>query len=302
MIVRGDFRHLLRPGLRSDFRDGYDQYPLEYDQYLRTGSQDRAEIEAVTMAGLPQMVKRGEVEPVTYIDPAISDKTIYVDDEYALGFQVSKRTMEDDLYGKARQNAKWLGRSARLTQEYLAAAFLDDAFTGTTFTGLFGEALIADDHTFLNTAGTWTNLVAGNPQLSVTALEAALELGEQQKDQNGDPIPIMLSKLVINIQDENTAIKLLDSDMEPFTSDNQVNAIRRRKRSLTYMVSHYKTQTGRDWTMQDPSLIDSHFLFKVKPEFSDTFDFETSAAKFMGRQRINVFGYDQRGWIGSNAP
>lgn len=301
MIVRGDFRHLLRPGLRKDFRDGYDQYPVEYDQFLKTGTQDRAEVEAVTMAGLPQMVKVGEVEPVTYLDPAISDKFIYVDDEYKLGFQVSKRMMEDDLYGKARQNSKWLGRSARLTQEYLAAALLDDAFAGATFTGVFSETLISSSHTFLNAGGTWSNQLSGDPQLSVTGLEAALELGEQQKDQSGDPIPIMLNKLVININDENTAIKLINSELEPFTSDNQVNAIRRRRRSMSYVVSHYKDQTGRDWFMQDPSLIDSHFLFRVSPTFDDAFDFETDAAKFKGRQRINVYFFDQRGWIGSNA-
>lgn len=301
MIVRGAFNHLLRPGLRRDFRDSYDQYPTEYDQFLKTGTQDRAEVEVVTMAGLPQMVKRSETEAVTMIDPAMSDKFTFVDDEFALGFMVSKKQMEDDLYGKSSQNSKWLGRSARLTQEYLAAALLDDAFAGATFTGLFNEALCTTSHTLLNAIGTWSNRVAGDPPLGVTGLEAALELGEQQVDQNGDPIPTMLNRLVVNIADEWKAIKITQGDLEPFTANNDVNAIRRKRSSMTYVVSHYKTQTGRDWFLQDPSLIDAHFLWRVKPAFSDFYDDRTFAAGFVGRQRINVYFFDQRGNIGSDA-
>jgi phage major head subunit gpT-like protein len=300
MMVRGAFNHLLRPGLRKDFRDAYAQYAEEYSSLLRVGSQDRAEIEAVTMAGLPQMIKRGETEPVAYMDPVMSDKFIFVDDEYALGFQVSRKLLEDDQYSKVRQNAKWLGRSARLTQEYLAAALFDDAFAGSLFTGLFNEPLIADDHALLNSAGTWSNRVAGDPQLGVTGLEAALELGELTVDQTGDPIPLQLDTIVCNVHDEWAAIQLTQNEKEPYTADNNINATR-KKRQLSYVVSHYKSQTGRDWFIRDTQNHDAHFLFRVKPEFMDTFDFDTLTAKFMGRQRINVFFFDQRGWVGSNA-
>lgn len=301
MIVRGAFNHLLRPGLRKDFRDEYQAYAEEYSRILRTGSQDRAEIEAVTMAGLPRMTRRGEAEPVSYIDPVLSDKFIFVDDEFALGFSVSKRTMEDDLYSKAKQNAKWLGRSARLTQEYRCADLLDDAFDGNLFTGLNGDSLIADDHFLLNAAGTWSNRVAGDPQLSVTGLQAMFELGEKLVDQNGDPVVSQIDTLVINIQDEWAAIHLTQSELEPYTADNQVNATRRKRQNLSYIVSHYKSQDGRDWFGRDSNLHDAHFLFRVRPEFMDDFDFDTLQAKFIGRQRINVYFFDQRGWFGSNA-
>lgn len=301
MIVRGAFNHLLRPGLRRDFRDSYRQFADEYSRYLRVGSQDRAEVEAVAIAGLPRMVRRGEVEPVAFIDPAMSDKVVYVDDEFALGFEISKRMMEDDLYNRANQNAKWLGRSTRLTQEYRGSELLDDAFTGATFLGLNGEPLISTAHTFFNAAGTWSNRLAGDTQFGVTGMQAAFDLGEETKDHTGDPIPIMLRRLVLNIADEWVAIKIIQSELEPFTSDNQVNAIIRRRRNLNYVVSHYKTQ-GSDWFFQDPDLMDTHFLFRVRPQFWDDTDTKTLAALFMARQRINVYFFDQRGWIGSNPP
>lgn len=298
MIVRGAFNHLLRPGLRKDFRDSYNQFPEEYSRILRVGSQDRAHVEAVNLAGLPRQPLRGEAEPITYLDPVQGDKVEYVDSEYALGFQISKKMMEDDLYGKAKQNSKWLGRSTRLTQEYLAAALLDDAFTGAVFTGVNGEALCTTSHVLLNSGATGSNRLATDVQLGITGMQAAYDLAENTVDETGDPIPIMLDTLVINIADVWVAEQIAKSELEPYTADNQINAIRSRK-SYNVVVSHYKTQ-GNDWFLRDSSLSDAHFLFRVRPQFFDSYDEDTLAAKFACRQRINVYFFDWRGWIGSS--
>ena len=299
MLVRGAFNHALRPGLRKDFRDAYQGHTEEFSRFLRVGTQDRAEVEAVAVSGLPRMVTRGEVEPITFLDPTMSAKVTYIDDEYALGFSISKQLMEDDLYAKANQNAKWLARSARLTQEYRAAALLDDAFAGTTFTGLLAEVLCSTSHTLVADSATWSNRIANDVQFGVTGLQAAFDLAEQMVDHNNDPITAMFTRLIINIADEDIAIKITAGEKEPFTADNDVNAIMKKRPGLTYVVSHYKVQ-GTEWFLQDPALMDAWLLFRVKPEFEDDFDFKTKAALFTARQRLNVYFFDQRGVIGSN--
>jgi hypothetical protein len=299
MLVRGAFNHLLRPGLRRDFRDSYEQFAEEYSMLLRVGTQDRAEVEAVNLAGLPRMVPRGEAEPVTYIDPVQGDKVIYVDTEFALGFQISQRLIEDDLYSRANQNAKWLGRSARLTQEFQAAALLDDAFAGALFTGVNGEALISTSHALLNSAAVGSNRLATDIQISVTGMQAMYDLAETTVDETGDPIPIMPDTVVVAVADSWVAAQINDSTLEPFTSDNQINQITARKGQVRAIVSHYKTQSN-DWFMRDTSLHDAHFLFRVRPQFRDTFDFDTVAAKYWARQRINVYFFDWRGWLGTS--
>ena len=299
MLVRGAFNHALRPGLRKDFRDAYQGHTEEFSRFLRVGTQDRAEVEAVAVSGLPRMVTRGEVEPITFLDPTMSAKVTYIDDEYALGFAISKQLMEDDLYAKANQNAKWLARSARLTQEYRAAALLDDAFAGTTFTGLLAEVLCSTSHTLVADSATWSNRIANDVQFGVTGLQAAFDLAEQMVDHNNDPITAMFTRLIINIADEDIAIKITAGEKEPFTADNDVNAIMKKRPGLTYVVSHYKVQ-GTEWFLQDPALMDAWLLFRVKPEFEDDFDFKTKAALFTARQRLNVYFFDQRGVIGSN--
>lgn len=300
MLVRGAWNHMLRPGLRSDFRDEYQQYPEEFGMYLKTGTLTRAEEERVAVSGLGRMVQRGEVEPIRYIDPVMSDKYTYVDIEFALGFMISIKLVEDDQYGRANQNAKWLGRAARLTQEYLAGALLDDAFSGSIYTGLFGEALIADDHELLNDSGTWSNRISGDPSLGVTGYQAALELAEAQVDHQGDPMPLRLSRLIIDRTKESVAIQLTKNANEPFTTDRNINAALTKSRITDYRLVHFKTADG-SWFMQDPSLIDSHFLFRVRPQTGDEMDGGgTLASRFWSRQRILAYFFDQRGWIGSD--
>ena len=300
MIVRGAFNHLLRPGLRPDFRDGYNSFEKEWTGIVQSGTLDRAELEATTISGLPHQVILPEGEAFTIFDPKLSDKIVYRDTQYGNGFSISTEMMEDDLYGKANQSAKWLGRSTALIQEYIVADLLDDAFAGATFTGFEGEVLISATHVLLNSGDTWTNLIAGNPQLGVVALQAAFELGENTVDHNSDPIPVRIDKLHINIANEWMARQLTLNEYEPFTSERNINATRSKKH-LSFQVSHYKDQSGTDWFAKDTGLHDMHLLFKVKPQFPDWFDDATRSAFFAARQRFLVYFFDQRGWIGSNA-
>ena len=300
MIVRGAFNHLLRPGLRSDFRDEYNAFEEEHSQIVSTGTMDRAEVEAVTISGLPRQVVLGEGEAFTIIDPDLSAKITYTDTQYGMGFSVSKEMMEDDLYGKASQSAKWLARSTRLAQEYDVADLLDDAFAGGSFTGFASEALCSTTHTLLSDAATWSNQISGNPALGILGLQAAFELGETTVDHRNNPIPVRIDKLIINISDEWTARQLTQNEHEPFTADRNITATRRKKQ-LSFVVAHYKDQSGSDWFARDSQLHDSHMLFKVRPQFPDWFDDSTRSAFFASRQRFLTYFYDQRGWIGSNA-
>lgn len=300
MHVRGAFNHLLRPGLREDFRDSYESFAKEWPGFLREGNLDRAELEATTISGLPRQVELGEGEAFTIVDAKLAAKITYTPDQYGLGFSVSKDMMEDDLYGKANQNAKWLGRSANLTQEYKAADLLDDAFTGASFTGFAGERLISATHTLLNSGSTWSNAISGNPQLGILGIQAAFELAEQTVDHQGDPIVMTLNKIICNISEQWMAIQLTQNEKEPFTSDNNINAPMRKK-ELSYTVAHYKSQSASDWFVQDSALHDMHFLWRVRPEFPDWYDDATRSSYFASRQKFLVYFYDPRGIIGSNA-
>jgi hypothetical protein len=299
-VNRQQFYELLRPGLRKDFRDSYNEFEVEWSKVVRTGKMDRAEIDMMTLVGTPQMVERNAGETFSMIDPQASPKITKNDTQYGIGFGVQKEMEEDDLYGKASQSAKWLGRSTRLTQEYAVADLLDDAFAGASFTGYNGEALCTTAHVPLVATATWSNQIAGNPALGVSSFQAAFELGEQTKDHNGDPIPVRIDHLFGNIANEWMLIQLTQNESEPFTSDRNINATRRKGR-MSYSINHYKDQSGKDWFARDSSNHDAHLAWRIKPQMIEWYKKEVLTSFHAARQRFLVYFYDQRGWIGSNA-
>ena len=300
MEVRGPFNHILRPGLRRDFRDSYMGFKSEYNQLLKVGMMERAEEERTSLSGVPRQIKLRESEPFSMSDPVLSERLVYTDNQWGRGFGVSKELMEDDQYGKAGKSSTALGRATRLAQEYETADFFDDAFTGTYFKGYGKTQLINNAHTLLNSVDTWSNKIPGDTALGVTGMQAAFELAEGMVDHQGDPIVMKIDTLVINIKDQWTAMKITMGELEPFTDNNDINTIK-RKASLNFVISHYKDQSGNDWFARDSSLCDSHFKFRVKPQFPDWYEDATRTAWFASRQRFLVYFYDPRGWIGSNA-
>lgn len=304
MITEGAFNLLFRPGLRADFRDEWDRYPPEYPMFLRGGTMDKPEMAATIMTGPSRLLERGDGEPITYEDAIIGPKVMGVDKEFALGFQLTKRTVEDDQYGKANQAAKWLAHAARMTQEYRSAAFLDDAFTGATFLGIDSLSLCNAAHTLIgqNAAGvTVANTPTAQVGLSVTGVTACQDLFGLMKDENGDPIKIWPNRIIIgnNAGDINRAYQIFNSDKEPFTANNQDNAIKNRMRGIQVEVSHFKLST-KSYFFIDDKWNDSWFLTRRPVEFDDTFDFDTDVAKYKTTTRFMIWFVDWRGWVGVN--
>lgn len=302
MLVQGAFNLLFRPGLRDNFLDSYEQYESEFPIYLKESSMDTPEQSATIIAGLSRLYERGDGEPITYDTPKMGPKVMGVDKEFALGFMLTRKTVEDDQYGKANQSAKWLGHAANMTKEYRSAALLDDAFTGATFLGIDNLSLCNTAHTLLNSSKTVSNSLATPVGISVTGITAAFDIAQVMKDENGDPIKVFPDTLLIgnSAGDLNRAIQIFSSDKEPFTSDNQDNVIKKRLSSPKIQISRFKAST-KPWFMIDSKWNDAHFVTRRPVEFDDDFDFNTDAALYKVTTRFLIWFVDWRGWIGSNA-
>lgn len=300
MIVQGDFNLLFRPGLRADFRDSFEQWEPEYPDYLRVANTSDPEQRATIMAGLSRLFERGDGEPIIYDDPKMGPQVVGVDKEFAGGFMISRRTVEDDKYNKANQGAKWLAYAARMTYEYRAAAFLDDATTGTFFKTIDNKPLCDQAHTLLGSSATVSNELATPVSLSLAGISAMLDLWTALKNENGDPMRAWPDTLVHGTApgDENTAVAIWNSQLEPFTADNTDNVIRRRLPKPKMVTSHYKTDP-KSYFLVSSRLNDAHLLVRRAVEFDDTFDFDTDAAKYKCTTRFLVWVVDWRGWTGA---
>lgn len=304
MNVQGAFNLLFRPGLRSNFLDEWQQYEPEYNQYLRESTTDMPEQSATIIAGLSRLYERGDGEPITYDDAVMGPKVMGIDKEFAGGFMLTRKTVEDDQYSKARQLAKGLAHAAAMTKEYRSAALLDDAFAGATFKGIDNLSLCNTAHTLINSALTVSNALATPVGLSVAGITAMFDLYQNMKDENGDPIKMFPDKLVIgnNAGDYQRALQIFGSDKEPFTAENQDNAIKKRLSLApsSIIMSHYKA-SPKPWFMIDSKYNDTQFVTRRPVEFDDDFDFNTDAALYKCTTRFLIWFVSWRGWAGSNA-
>lgn len=302
MVTQGAFNLLFRPGLRPDFRDSYDEYTPEYTAYLKSETSTLPEQAATIMTGPSRLLERGDGEAVTYEDAIIGPKVMGVDKEFALGFMITRRTVEDDQYGKANQAAKWLAHAARMTYEYRAAALLDDAFTGTTFKGIDSLALLSTAHTLIGNSGvTVANRPAVDVGMSVTGVTAVQDLFGLMKDENGDPVKMWPNRLILgnNAGDINRAWQIFNSANEPFTANRQDNAIKNRMPNMQIEVSHFK-QSTKSYFFVDDRYNDAHLVIRRPVEFDDDFDFNTDAALYKTTTRFLIWFVDWKGWVGVN--
>lgn len=302
MQVQGNFAPLFRAGLRADFRDEYQDWETEYTEFLNVSTTTEPEVRGTYIAGLNRLFPRGDAEPIQYDDVVMGPIAVGVDKEFAAGFMISRRTVEDDKYGKANQGAKWLARAARLTYEYKGAALLDDAFAGTAgFKSWDNLALCHTAHTLLRSSATVANRPASDVALSVTGINALFDLWTTLKDENNDPIREWPDTLITGTApgDINTSLAVWNSINEPFSADNTDNTIRRRLPKPKIVISHFKT-SQKSYFLTSSRLNDAHFTVRRAVEFDDTFDFDTEVAKYKATTRFMVYVFDWRGWSGTS--
>ncbi len=300
MIVQGDFNLLFRSGLRRDFRDDFSRHEPIYTLFLNKGKMDGPEIEASIITGQRRLYERGDGESVIYEDPVLGPKVVGVDKEFALGFGLTRRTVEDDKYGKANQASKWLAHAGNMTYEERSAALLDDAFSGSTFLGIDGLALCSTAHTLINSTSTVANSVSPAVGFSVTGINALLNIQENIKDENGDPIKLTSDTVIYNPSQIDSALKIFGGDWEPFTADRNENSIKKRISNVKHVVKRFTTNST-SFFLVDSSYNDAHFVIRRPVDFEDSFDFDTDMAKYKTTTRFLVWFVDWRGWAGSNA-
>ena len=301
METQGALNLLFRSGLRRDFRDNFNEHETQYTQYLRVGSMDSPEVEATIIAGLRRLLEIGDGEPVTYEDIVLGPKVVGVDKEFGLGFIITRKTVEDDQYGKANQGAKWLAHATQMTYEFRSGALLDDAFTGATFLGIDGLSLLNVAHTAINdpAGATWANRPTTEVGFSVAGINALLNLHENLVDHNGDPIVSNPDTVIYNPSQISKAMQIFGSDKEPFTAGNELNATAKRLPGVRQIVKRFVTNST-SYMLVDSELNDAHFLLRRKADFRDEEDFDTGAGKFKTTTRFLSWFVDPRGWTGAN--
>lgn len=225
VIALASIRNELLPGLRG-IEGRYDQIPTQWDKVFARGTSNMALERTSEMRFLGLAKAKTEGGSIRF-DNRSGDRYVYAQEhlEMALGYAITRKAIEDNLY-KSQFDPSNLGlmESFAQTKEILGATLLNTATTYDSSIGGDGVALCATTHPY--DGGTWANRPATDVDLNEAALEAAQTTIRYFPDQAGLRIMARGKKLVVPPQLRYVAVRLLETELRPGTTNNDINALK----------------------------------------------------------------------------
>lgn len=303
MLQSAQFGRLLEPGLRKIFFETYQEVPEQYSQVFNVMDSNKAIETDLRMGGFGLWEKKDSGGSVKYQDVPDPQPLQYIHEEFASGFTVERKLVDDEQYNVIAKMAKSLARAARATVETKAAEVFNNAFT---VPGFDGQPLISAQHKRLD-GGTMSNRLeakdgaaAADGALSDRNLKAALIQMRRQVDDRGIIIQVNPKILVVPPTLEYKARTILESanlsakgDGSEITNDKNVIQNRLRVVVLDYLTS------DTAWFLIDPTVAQLNFFWRKRLEFKQDEDFNTMQAKYRGYMRFSCGYSDYRGIFGS---
>lgn len=296
-ISRSQLVKELEPGLNALFGLEYARYENQHEQIFDTETSDRAFEEEVMLSGFGTAQVKPEGTGVNYDDATESFTARYTHETIALAFAITEEAVEDNLYDTiSSRYTKALARSMANAKQVKGANVLNNAFD-SSFTGGDGVELCSTAHP--STGGTISNELATSADLNETSLEQALIDIAGLTDDRGLKIALNGQKLIIPVNLQFTAERLMKSGQRVGTSDNDINAIGSMGMiPQGYVVNNYLTDTDAFFIKTDAPNGFKHFERSPMRTNMEA-DFDTGNMRFKARERYS-FGYsDPRCVFGS---
>jgi hypothetical protein len=295
----GAFSHLLAPGLRKVWLDELKQWPEEYSKLLNIQTSKRAYEEELMMAGLGRWDEKPEGHATVYDDPIMGNKKRFTHASFSLGFRVSREMWSDDLYGVMKKMSGQLAMAGKQTVEVEASNVFNEAFSTTrpNLLGADGLALCSTAHPLI-IGGTYANRPAADVDFGITPLRAMLENREALVDERGLPAMLGSKTVLIGPANQWAAKEILRSQQAAYTTDNEINAF--RDLELEFFVYHYGDDADAWFLLAPKGKHGLNFIWREKPTFENSDDFDTGDAKFKGFMRFSYGHTDWRGVDGSS--
>jgi hypothetical protein len=287
----------LEPGLNALFGLEYDRYENQHTEIFDTENSDRAFEEEVMLGGFANAAVKPEGQGVTYEDAQETFTARYTHETVALAFSLTEEAVEDNLYDKiSTRYTKALARSMANTKQIKAANILNNAFNAS-FAGGDGKELCATDHPTLS--GNQKNELSTAADLNETSLEQMLIDIADMKDERGLKIALRGMKMIIPVQLQFVAERLMKSDGRVGTADNDVNALKNMGMvPQGYVVNNFLTDTDAFFIKTDSPNGLKHFV-RAPIRTAMEGDFDTGNVRYKARERYSFGFSDWRGIFAS---
>ena len=296
-ISRSQLVKELEPGLNALFGLEYKRYENEHEEIFDKETSERAFEEEVMLSGFGNAAIKAEGSGVSYDQANETFTARYTHNTIALAFAITEEAIEDNLYDRlASRYTKALARSMANTKQITAANVLNNGFS-TSYPGGDGSPLFSTTHATL--AGTFQNTLTTQADLNETSLEQSLIDIANFTDERGLKIAGQGMKLIVPVQGQFTAERLMKSQGRVGTTDNDINAIRNMGMlPQGYVVNHFLTDSDAFFIKTD--VPNGMKYFERSPiRTSMEGDFDTGNVRYKARERYSFGWSDPRGIYGS---
>lgn len=302
-----DFGLLLEPKLRKVFYDTYNEVPEQYSKIYQMKTSSKAKETDYGLGAFRPWKKFGnsfttiangtDMPSVEYqkINPGL--ERTYIHEEFASGFAVERKFIDDEQYDVIMKLPKDHARAGRYKVEQDAASLFNEALKDKATATIYdSKNLFAHDHPLVENKDSGTSLKGDNlveGTLTAETLEKALLLARKQVDEAGKLITMNFDTIVVPPALETTARILLQSTLVTGSNNNDVNVL---KGKLNIVVWDFLERDDACFIM-DSKNHQANFFWRVKPQFNREREFDTFVQKYNGYMRYSYGVSDWRGFI-----
>lgn len=286
-ISRAQLLKELLPGLNALFGTEYNRYEQEHTEIYTEYGSERSFEEDQKITGFGNAPVKTEGAATLFDTAQEGYTTRYTMETISMGFALTQEAFEDNLYDSlSARYVKELARSMANTKQIKAAAVLNNGFT-TFYTG-DAVTLYSTSHPLVN-GGTIANRPTVAVDFNETSLEAAtIQIGKWTDDR-GKLINARVRKMIAPIDLQYTAIRVLETQLQPGTANNDVNAVRVSAAVPEgFAINHYLIDPDAWFLLTDVSEGFKYFNRVPISEDSDG-DFDTGNMRYKMRERY-AFG------------
>lgn len=297
IITRGSVPKALQEGLLRIWGREYGKHPKFHPQMFEMKTSKKAYEEDVEVTGFGLAPIKDEAGDISFDSEAQGTVKRYTHVVYANGFICTWEEQEDGLYEQVTgRRTPALAFSMETTRQIVCANPFNNGFN-SSFAGGDGKEWFATDHPTVN--GTQSNELNPSADFSEAAVEDLLIQIANATNSRGLPIALRETDLLIPNALKFEATRVLKSELQSGTANNDVNAIR----SLGLLgkmpiVNPYLTDTDA-WFVRTNAPAGATFINRKEMMFDRDNDFNSRNLKYAAIMRFSVGFTDWRGYYAS---
>lgn len=297
IINRGSVPKALQEGVMRFWGREYGKHPKFHTEMFEVKTSKKAYEEDVEVTGFGLSPIKDEAGDVSYDSEAQGTVKRYTHVVYGNGYICTWEEQEDGLYEMVtRRRTSALAFSMETTRQIVAAGPFNNGFN-SSFAGGDGKEWFATDHPTVN--GTQSNELNPSADFSEAAVEDLLIQIANATNSRGLPIALRATDLLIPNALMFEATRVLKSEQQSGTANNDVNAVRQMGLlGQKPIVNPYLTDTDA-WFVRTNVPAGATFINRKEMMFDRDNDFDTKNLKYAAIMRFSVGFTDWRGYYAS---